>query len=77
MHGHGPLIRAGLSRGTPRFDPKSPMIATLSLSSLMVGTGLSYAATRAPRRADALERWSGRLLLGGLGLLGAGLPLFR
>ncbi|MGU3361265.1 hypothetical protein ACLBWX_13115 [Methylobacterium sp. M6A4_1b] len=53
------------------------MIATLSLSSLMVGTGLSYAATRATSRAEALERWSGRLLLGGLGLLGAGLPLFR
>ena len=63
--------------GTRRIAPKSPMIATLTLSSLMLGTGLSYAATRASSRADALERWSGRLLLGGLGLLGASLPLFR
>lgn len=53
------------------------MIATLSLSTLMVGTGLSYAATRTPRWAEALELWSGRLLLAGLGLIGAGLPLFR
>ncbi|MCJ2037032.1 hypothetical protein [Methylobacterium sp. J-068] len=53
------------------------MIATLSLSSLMVGTGLSYAALRTPSRAEALELWSGRLLLTGLGLLGASLPLFR
>ncbi|WP_264049933.1 hypothetical protein [Methylobacterium flocculans] len=53
------------------------MIATLSLSSLMMGTGLSYAAIRVPNRAEALELWSGRLLLAGLGLLGAGLPLFR
>lgn len=59
------------------FRPKGPMIAALSLSSLMLGTGLSYAATRRPDRADRLELWSGRLLVGGLGLLGASLPLFR
>ena len=53
------------------------MIAALSLSTLVVGTGLSYAAIRAPDRAVVLERWSGRLILAGLGLLGAGLPLFR
>jgi hypothetical protein len=53
------------------------MIATLSFSSLMVGTGLSYAAIRTPDRAETLELWSGRMLLAGLGLLGASLPLFR
>lgn len=53
------------------------MITALSLSSLAVGTGLSYAAVRVPARAATLERWSGGLLLAGLGLLGAGLPLFR
>ncbi|MDB5645867.1 hypothetical protein [Methylobacterium sp.] len=53
------------------------MIATLSLSSLMVGTGLSYAATRTSGSAESFELWSGRLLLAGLGLLGASLPLFR
>lgn len=71
------LTVPALARGDEPSHPKSPMIATLSLSSLMVGTGLSYAAIRTPSRAESLERWSGRLLVGGLGLLGAALPLFR
>jgi hypothetical protein len=53
------------------------VIATLSLSSLLLGTGLSFAATRDPARSEICEIWSGRLLIAGLGLLGAGLPLFR
>lgn len=53
------------------------MIASLSLSSLVLGAGLSFASTRRPDWAEPCEIWSGRLLVAGLSLLGAGLPLFR
>jgi hypothetical protein len=53
------------------------VIATLSLSSLLLGTGLSFAATRNSSRSEICEIWSGRLLIAGLGLLGASMPLFR
>lgn len=53
------------------------MIATLSLSSLLAGGTLSYASTRVAERAASYEAWGGALLLVGLSLVGASLPLFR
>lgn len=53
------------------------MIATLSLSSLLLGGSLSYAATRPEASTETFERWGGRFLLAGVALIGAGMPLFR
>jgi len=50
------------------------MIASLSLTSLVSGAGLSWAATRVPDHAGALERFGGTLLVAGLALLGAAMP---
>ena len=52
------------------------MIPLLSLTSLTAGSALAYAASRSPRRSAALETYGGLLLIGGLVLLGAGLPRF-
>jgi hypothetical protein len=50
------------------------MIPLLSLVSLAAGGTLAYTACRLPRRSAALETYGGLLLIGGLVLLGAGLP---
>jgi hypothetical protein len=51
------------------------MLTALILTSLVLGTALAGAASRVPSHAVALERWGGTLLVGGLVLLGAVLPL--
>jgi len=51
------------------------MLTLLILTSLVLGAGLAGAASRVPSHAVTLERWGGSLLVGGLALLGALLPL--
>lgn len=53
------------------------MIATLSLSSLLLGGTLSFASTRPNTATETCEIWGGRFLIVGLALIGAGMPLFR
>ena len=50
------------------------MLPLLSLVSLAAGGTLACAACRFPRCSAALETYGGLLLIGGLVLLGAGLP---
>jgi hypothetical protein len=50
-------------------------MAALILISLTLGVSLAAAASRLPSHAVALERWGGTLLVSGLALLGAALPL--
>lgn len=49
----------------------------VSASFLLAGIALAAAAQASPRRRSALEWAGGTLLIAGLGLLGAGLRLFR
>ena len=49
----------------------------LSLMCLVSGVALAAAAPHRPERKAAFERVGGGLIVGGLCLLGAGLPLFR
>lgn len=51
------------------------MLTALILMSLLLGAGLAGAASRVPAHAVTLERWGGTLLVSGLALLGAVLPL--
>ncbi len=51
------------------------MMAALMLLSLTFGASLAGAASRVPAHTVALERWGGTLLVSGLALLGAALPL--
>jgi hypothetical protein len=51
------------------------MIAICSLASLVLGTATAVAAERYPGHVEALETAAGVLLIGGLGLIGAGLPV--
>ena len=51
------------------------MLIALILMSLVLGAGLASAASRVPSHAVALERCGGTLLVSGLALLGAMLPL--
>lgn len=53
------------------------VIATLSLSSLLLGGTLSFASTRPNASTETCEIWGGRFLIAGLALIGAGMPLFR
>lgn len=53
------------------------LIATLSLSSLLLGGTLSYASTRPNTPVEHCQIWGGRFLIVGLALIGAGMPLFR
>lgn len=53
------------------------MIALASLTSLVAGSGLAAFAPRAGLRAHTFESCGGLLMVAGLALLGAGLPLFR
>lgn len=52
------------------------MAVALCLATLMSGAGLACAAPRHPARQASLEGWAGALLVGGLALIGAGLPLY-
>jgi len=51
------------------------MIAICSLASLMLGTAIAIVAERYPAHVEALETVAGVLLIGGLGLIGTGLPV--
>ncbi|GJE58947.1 hypothetical protein MPOCJGCO_1032 [Methylobacterium trifolii] len=53
------------------------MIGLASLPCLGLGIALAALAPRAGLRMQAFETGSGLLLVSGLALLGAGLPLFR
>jgi len=50
------------------------MIAAISVVSLALGAGIAYVAERYPAHVEALETGAGALLIGGLALLGSGLP---
>ncbi|HXD46742.1 MAG TPA: hypothetical protein VN655_16565 [Pseudolabrys sp.] len=52
------------------------MIAICSLVSLVLGATTAVVAERYPAHVEALETAAGVLLIGGLGLIGAGLPVF-
>jgi hypothetical protein len=51
------------------------MIAIFSLVSLVLGVCIAVVAERYPGHVAALETVAGVLLIGGLGLIGAGLPV--
>lgn len=51
------------------------MIAICSLVSLVFGTATAIVAERYPDHVEALETLAGVLLIGGLGLIGTGLPV--
>lgn len=52
------------------------MIAICSLASLILGATFAVAAERYPGHVAAMETTGGVLLIGGLSLIGAGLPVF-
>lgn len=52
------------------------MLIALSLTSLILGTGLACAAQRVPSCGKRFEQWGGTLFVSGLVLLGATLPPF-
>ncbi len=51
------------------------MLTFLIPMSILLGAGLAGMAAHVPSHAVALERWGGTLLVSGLALLGAALPL--
>jgi hypothetical protein len=51
------------------------MVGALSLTSLLIGSILAYTANRFPTHVDVLETIAGALLVLGLVLLGAALPV--
>ena len=51
------------------------MIAAVSVISVVLGGAIAYAADRFPAHVEALETSAGVLLIGGLALLGSGLPV--
>ena len=51
------------------------MIAICSLVSLILGGTIAALSERYPAYVEALETTAGALLIGGLGLIGAGLPI--
>lgn len=50
------------------------MLAAISVISVVLGASVAYAAQRFPAHVEALETSAGVLLIGGLALLGSGLP---
>ena len=50
------------------------MIAAVSLISVVLGAAIAYIADRFPAHVETLETGAGVLLVGGLALLGSGLP---
>ncbi|MGN6569961.1 MAG: hypothetical protein ACTHLO_00925 [Pseudolabrys sp.] len=51
------------------------MIAICSLLSLVLGGTIAALSEKYPARVEALETTAGVLLIGGLGLIGTGLPV--
>jgi hypothetical protein len=51
------------------------MIALVSFVSVVMGTAIACVAERYPARVETLETGAGILLIGGLALLGSGLPI--
>jgi len=51
------------------------MVGAISLTSLLLGAALAYAASRVPAHVEMLETISGALLVVGLALLGWALPV--
>jgi hypothetical protein len=51
------------------------MVAAVSVISVMLGAGVAYFANRFPAHIEALETSAGVLLIGGLALMGTGLPV--
>jgi hypothetical protein len=51
------------------------MLIAASLMSLLLGTTLACAAERLPAQVSLLENSGGALLIAGLALIGAGLPI--
>jgi len=51
------------------------MIAVASVISVVLGASIAYAAGRFPAHVEALETGAGVLLIGGLALMGTGLPV--
>jgi hypothetical protein len=51
------------------------MIAICSLTSLILGGTIAAVSERYPDHVATLETVAGTLLIGGLGLIGAGLPV--
>ena len=69
-----------LNRGRNRrvqtaVQPGAVMIAICSLASLILGGTIAAVSERYPDHVAALETAAGVLLIGGLGLIGAGLPV--
>ena len=50
------------------------MVAVVSVISVVLGAGVAYFAERFPAHVEALETSAGVLLIGGLALMGTGLP---
>jgi len=50
------------------------MLAAISLISVVLGATVAYVADRFPEHVEALETSAGVLLIGGVALLGSGLP---
>jgi hypothetical protein len=50
------------------------MVAAISVISVVLGAAVAYVADRFPAHIEALEMSAGALLIGGLALLGSGLP---
>jgi putative Mn2+ efflux pump MntP len=61
-------------RKTKKISRETFMIGALSLLSVIAGAAVAYYADRFPTHVEALETSAGVLLIGGLALLGSGLP---
>lgn len=57
-------------------QPEAVLIAIISLMSLVLGGTVAVLAERYPGHVATLETIAGVLLVGGLSLIGAGLPVF-
>jgi len=51
------------------------VVAAVSVISVMLGATVAYVADRFPAHVEMLETSAGVLLIGGLALLGSGLPV--
>ena len=51
------------------------MLAAISVISVVLGGAVAYASDRFPAHVETLETSAGMLLIGGLALLGSGLPV--
>jgi hypothetical protein len=57
------------------MQPGAVMIAICSVVSLVLGGTIAALSERYPVHVEVLETAAGVLLIGGLGLIGAGLPI--